>query len=153
MSPRAAWRLERLGYTAYDYTAGKVDWLAAGLATVRAEPPPPRAIDAINRDVPTCSPDTPISELDHVRAARAGFLVVVNGHHIVLGRIRVANLGRASAGATAEEVMEPGPATVRADVDLDETRERLRHRGVPHILVTTPEGELLGALSAVEADR
>ncbi len=31
MSPRAAWRLESLGFTrVYDYVAGKVDWFAAG---------------------------------------------------------------------------------------------------------------------------
>ena len=32
MSPRAAWRLESLGFgDVYDYVAGKVDWMAAGL--------------------------------------------------------------------------------------------------------------------------
>ena len=32
MSPRAAWRLESLGFShVYDYVAGKIDWLAAGL--------------------------------------------------------------------------------------------------------------------------
>ena len=148
MSPRAAWRLERLGYTVYDYTAGKVDWLAAGLDTVRAEPPPPRAIDAIVRDVRTCLPDTPIPELDGVRDERMPFCVVVNEHHIALGRIRAADLDRARAGARAEEVMEPGPATIRADADLEPTRERLRRRRAPDILVTTPEGELLGVLAA-----
>src|SRR5712691_518454 len=36
MSPRAAWRLERLGFTpVYDYALGKVDWMAAGLPSVR----------------------------------------------------------------------------------------------------------------------
>ena len=31
MSPRAAWRLEALGFGGvYDYVAGKVDWIAAG---------------------------------------------------------------------------------------------------------------------------
>lgn len=32
MSPRAACRLQHLGWTAYDYAAGKADWLAFGLA-------------------------------------------------------------------------------------------------------------------------
>jgi len=32
MSPRAAWRLEGTGFgPAYDYAAGKMDWLAAEL--------------------------------------------------------------------------------------------------------------------------
>jgi hypothetical protein len=34
MSPRAAWRLDELGYgEVYDYVAGKADWLAADLST------------------------------------------------------------------------------------------------------------------------
>ena len=144
MSPRAAWRLERLGYTVSDYTAGKADWLAAGLRTVRAEPAPPRAIDAIERNVATCSPDVPITELDE----RVSFHVVVNEQRIVLGRLRMADLESAAREATAEQVMEPGPATIRADADLEPTRERLRRRRAPDILVTTPEGELLGVLAA-----
>ena len=36
MSPRAAWRLESLGFArVYDYVAGKADWMAAGLPTER----------------------------------------------------------------------------------------------------------------------
>ncbi len=32
MSPRAAWRLESLGFTkVFDYVAGKADWSASGL--------------------------------------------------------------------------------------------------------------------------
>lgn len=144
MSPRAAWRLERFGYRVSDYAAGKVDWLAAGLGTVRAEPSPLRAIDAIERDVPTCAPDAPITGLD----AHVSLYVVVNEQRIVLGRIRSADLERAAPEATAEQVMEPGPATIRADADLRQNRERLRRRRVPEILITTPEGELLGVLAA-----
>jgi Mg/Co/Ni transporter MgtE (contains CBS domain) len=146
MSPRAAWRLERLGYTVADYTAGKADWLAAGLVTVRAAPAPPRVIDAIERDVPTCSPDPPITELD----GRVSRYVVVNEQRVVLGRIRMADLERAAPDATAEQVMQPGPGTIRADADLEQTRERLRRRRVPDILVTTPEGQLLGVLAAID---
>ena len=63
MSPRAASRLERLGFEpVYDYVSGKVDWMAAGLPTVRAHPSPRRAIDAIDTPV-TCAPDTPLGDL------------------------------------------------------------------------------------------
>lgn len=44
-------------------------------------------------------------------------------HHIGLGRIRAADLDRAPAGATAEEVMDPGPATVRTDADFENSEE------------------------------
>ena len=142
MSPRAAWRLERLGFTVFDYTAGKADWLAAGLGTTRAVPSQPRVIDAIVRNIATCDPETVVAEL--ARGGRGH--VVVTPERIVLGGISAADLERAPAGATAEQVMRPGPATIRADADLAETRERLRRRHIPDILVTTPEGELLGAV-------
>ena len=46
MSPRAAWRLERLGFTeVYDYAAGKVDWMAAGLPTEGNGTHPPRVLE------------------------------------------------------------------------------------------------------------
>src|SRR5438132_1302048 len=44
LSPRAGRRLERLGFsTVYDYTVGKLDWLAAGLRTEGTNNDRPRA--------------------------------------------------------------------------------------------------------------
>ena len=48
---------------------------------------------------------------------------------------------------TVEQVMESGPATIRADANVDHTRERLRQHRVHDVLVTTPEGQLLGVLA------
>jgi CBS domain-containing protein len=42
--------------------------------------------------------------------------------------------------------MEPGPATVRAHEPLDPLLERMARRGVDEIIVTTPEGVLLGVV-------
>jgi hypothetical protein len=44
--------------------------------------------------------------------------------------------------------MEPGPATVRADARAAETTERMRTRGAASVIVSTPEGVLLGLLRA-----
>ena len=137
MSPRAAWRLERFGFTVYDYAAGKVDWLAAGLPTVRSAPAPRRALDGADRDPATCSPDTRVDMLV------GDAVLVVNETGIVLGRVRPQPH---AGGATAEEVMEPGPATVRAHEPLDELLERMERRRVHEIVVTTPEGHLLGVV-------
>jgi rhodanese-related sulfurtransferase len=143
MSPRAAWRLERLGFApVYDYGAGKVDWLAAGLPTVRADDSERRALDAADRDPPTCRPD------DRVRDIAGGdqrSLVVINEQRIVLGRI---NPGRIEAPdvTPVEEMMEPGPATVRAHEPLAPLLDRMARRGVDEVIVTTPQGELLGVL-------
>lgn len=137
MSPRAAWRLERLGFETFDYVSGKVDWLAAGLPTVRTEPAPRRALDAADRAPATCSPATPMARLG------PGPVIVVNQQGIVLGRVRPRDH---RPDAPAEDVMEPGPATVRAHEPLDELLERMRRRGVPDVVVTTPEGRLLGVV-------
>lgn len=151
MSPRAAWRLERLGFTeVYDYVVGKADWLAAGLHTERGGPEPTRAVDVAEGDVPTCGPGDEVRTAA-ARAIDAGWTscVVVNDQRIVLGRLRLDRVDTGSEGPV-EEVMEPGPSTVRADQDADGLLERLRSQGVPEVIVTTPDGELLGV---VRADR
>lgn len=141
MSPRAAWRFERLGYApVYDYAVGKVDWMAAGLSTVRRTGSGDRAIDAADTKARTCPPDQPVADLRPENS-----VIVVNEHRIVLGRID-------SVPATfqptdvAEDIMTSGPATVRAHEPLDDLLRRMGARGVEQMIVTTPEGRLLGVV-------
>ncbi|MEE9248155.1 MAG: rhodanese-like domain-containing protein, partial [Dehalococcoidia bacterium] len=55
MSPRAAARLETLGFTkVYDYVAGKSDWLAAALPSKGTLANLPRAGDAVRGDDVVC---------------------------------------------------------------------------------------------------
>ena len=53
-------------------------------------------------------------------------------------------------GQLAECVPEPAelidPATIRADADLAETVERMKNRHVESLIVSTPDGLLLGVL-------
>jgi hypothetical protein len=46
-------------------------------------------------------------------SSRHGFCVVVNDGRIVLGRLWRSNLEAAEPGRLIEQVMEPGPSTVR----------------------------------------
>lgn len=138
MSPRAAWRLERFGFEVYDYAAGKVDWLAAGLPTVRTVPASRRALEAADRHPPTCSPDTPVDALG------PGSVIVLNEHRFVLGRVRAGN--RTPADVLAEAIIEPGPTTVRAHEPLGELLERMARRDVAETIITTAEGVLLGVV-------
>lgn len=147
MSPRAAWRLERFGFQTHDYTLGKADWLAAGLPTVRREPAAPRALDALDTGIATCGPDDLISSV--VSRADADGCVVVNEHRIVLGRLGPKELA-SPPDSTVEAVMQPGPATVRADEPLDELRSRMAEHHVRVMIVTTPEGRLLGVVRQTE---
>jgi CBS domain-containing protein len=149
MSPRAAWRLEALGFPAvYDYTAGKVDWLAAGHSTEGPGPPTPRVLSAMQTDVPVCRLDESAGQA--VTNASAGgwpVCVVVNSVGVVAGRLRVDKVAPEDP-RRCEDAMESGPATIRAHDDLAETRARMTDRHVAVLLVTTPEGTLLGALRA-----
>jgi CBS domain-containing protein len=54
---------------------------------------------------------------------------------------------------SVEEVMEPGPSTVRPDGLLEPLVGRMTKRGTHLALVTTPQGELIGALIREEAQR
>lgn len=140
MSPRAAWRLERLGFgLVYDYVSGKVDWMAAGLATVRADLSERRALDVADRAPLVCAPTTPIGDLPAGQS-----VIVVNDHGIVLGCAPARRDG--VAGPTAEDIMRPGPVTVRANEPLDPLLERMSTRDVTEMIVTSPEGRLLGVV-------
>ena len=142
MSPRAAWRLESLGYgPVYDYAAGKVDWLAAGLRTIRAGASERRALDSADRHPPTCQPDELVSD---VTARHPGSSVlVINEQRIVLGRYRTER-NFAGASRRIADGMEPGPTTVRAHELLAPLLDRMGRRNVKEVIVTTPEAELLG---------
>src|SRR5262245_54766725 len=125
MSPRAVCRLESLGFDpVYDYVAGKADWRAAGLPT-HGRPQPARVLVAADRAPLTCTLDEPVASVMG-RSGVTGRLicVVVDTGGVVCGRLRLDRLDPSNL-SRAEEVMEPGPATVRADAPLDETLARM----------------------------
>src|SRR5216684_779837 len=104
MSPRAAWRLESIGFTeVHDYVAGKADWGSAGLPLEGTRGSETRVGADINRDVPTCRLDERLADVRaQVRAAGWDACFVVNDEQVVLGR-----LGRtALAGAPGDIVWD-----------------------------------------------
>jgi rhodanese-related sulfurtransferase len=154
LSPRAASRLENLGFTqVYDYVTGKVDWLANGLAAEGKEARSPRAKDCVRRDVPSCRLGDPLGEVwGRVRAAGDDACVVLNEAGIVLGAVS-GEAFDAAPESTAEHVMDPGPPTIRPHVPLAEITEYLQQRDKDRILVTTAEGRLMGVLYRRDAER
>src|SRR6266581_292094 len=121
MSPRAAWRLESFGFTeVYDYAAGKLDWLAAGLPTEGTNADRPRAGDVARRDVPTCHPGERLGDVaQRVTAAAWEACVVVNDESVVLGLLRTRELGE-DPDQMIEQAMRPGPSTFRPFVPIQE---------------------------------
>ena len=147
MSPRAAWRLETLGFThVYDYAAGKADWGAAGLLREGTAAAEPAVGDAADRSVPTCTLDENLNAVRaRVRASGWDQCIVVNNERIVLGR-----LGRNALSAddqqSLEDAMSEGPSTVRPNVELAELLKRLERQGLRSALVTTDDGRLVGVV-------
>ena len=147
MSPRAAWRLESLGFTrVFDYVGGKADWFAAGLPRDGSLASVPRPGDVARRDDVTCLLTDKISDVV-ARARQAGqnTVIVTTPGAVVLGRIKIDQLGDDSE-VLAEDVMESGPTTTRADTTLEAINERFQVRNVDSILVATSDGRLVGTL-------
>ena len=152
MSPRAAWRLESLGFTkVFDYVAGKADWLARGLPVEGKLADYTRAGDVARTDTPTCRLTDRLSDVrDKTLDADQNVCIVVNDDRIVLGRLRGDALG-GDPEATVESVMESGPTTTRPDDPLEALTERLKDARVGSILVTTSDGRLVGILYRKDA--
>lgn len=147
MSPRAAWRLTSLGFPeVYDYVAGEADWFASGLPREGRDAGIPRVGDVARRDVPTCHlTERAADVLARIQAADWDTCIVVNDERVVLGRVRPAALAT-DGTVPIEQVMEPGPTTVRPDARLSEVVERMQNKHVESIVVTTSDGRLVGVL-------
>src|SRR2546421_3377767 len=87
MSPRAAWRLESIGFEqVYDYVAGKADWGSFGLPLEGTKGA--RAGEHVRADVPTCRLEERLREVRHqVSATGWDTCIVVNASGVVLGRL------------------------------------------------------------------
>src|SRR5919201_2717086 len=100
----------------------------------------PIAADVASVEVPTCGPGDRAGRLP-----RKELLVVVNERRVVLGAIDGEALAKAEPSATAGELMEPGPLTVRPDVPVEQIAEQyIGDRR--YLLVTNSDGVLLGVI-------
>ncbi|MFN2505772.1 MAG: hypothetical protein ABR540_16335 [Acidimicrobiales bacterium] len=116
MSPRAAWRLETLGFTdAYDYVGGKVDWFGAGWPR-EGSGRIIRLVDLADRSVPTCG----LGEQAGAVLGRLGewdVCIPVNQERVVLGVVGVDAL-EAGDDRAVGEVMDPAPSTWRPHLSV-----------------------------------
>jgi CBS domain-containing protein len=151
MSARAAWRLEQLGFEdVHDYVAGRRDWQEAGLPMEGTDVRAPIVADATTLEPPRCSPD------DTVGAARATLggstqVVVVNPSGVILGVMRK-ECWEAPDDVAAGDVMRLGPSTVRPGSSLGALVERMRRKETESVLVSDPEGRLIGVLDRVHGE-
>jgi CBS domain-containing protein len=95
-------------------------------------------------DVVTCGLDDRVGEVrEQIAASAYRFALVVSPGGIVLGRLRNSALD-CDPNLPAGDVMEPGPKTVRPDRPAAEVAARLAKLELNFVIVTTPEGRLLG---------
>lgn len=155
MSPRAALRLEHLGFErVYDYMPGKSDWMAAGLPREGQTATMLYAGDIARIAVPTCHFRERAREtLERMEAEGQQFCVAVDEDRIVLGMLYRDEHNAPSPDATVESMMQSGPTTIRAHEQLGPLVERMKRAGVDAILVTNADGRLLGLLDRREAEQ
>lgn len=153
MSPRAAWRLDSLGFgEVYDYAGGKIDWFAAGFDREGSSAAQPTAGDLLHDEVPTCRLQ---DEVANVAAAVGDWdvCVVVNEERVVLGLLGRDALSGLHGDRRAGDVMRSGPSTYRPSVSAEELVGTLTEAGVERALITTSEGVLLGLVLTGELRR
>ncbi|MFN2587030.1 MAG: CBS domain-containing protein [Actinomycetota bacterium] len=146
MSPRAAWQLEALGFSdVYDYASGKLDWISRRGPTEGKGPHYAVAGEAADHDaVLACHIGDRLGDAAHaLDSVEHDYCVVLNDQDIVLGRMRKKNV-YGSLDAPVEQVMEPGPTTVRATESAEALLGRMQKRNVPAVLITTNKGRLVG---------
>jgi rhodanese-related sulfurtransferase len=154
LSARAAWRLETLGFTkVFRYTPGKADWFANGLPREGRQAGVPHAGELARRDAPTCHLNDRAGDVyDRIRSSGWDMCVVINGRRVTLGALSLKAM-TSDPNAAAEQLMEPGPATIRPSWTFEKTSEFLKEKNLERILVTTSEGVLYGVYFQAEAAR
>jgi CBS domain-containing protein len=143
-----------MGFTrVFDYGAGKLDWMAAGLATEGTNAQRPRAGGVARADVPTCRLDERLADVRE-RARQNGWSasVVVNDERVVLGLLRSRELER-DGDVRIQQVMRPGPSTFRPFVSVQEMATFMTEHDLESSPITTSDGRLQGLLLREDAIR
>src|SRR5215468_2101109 len=147
MSPRAAWRLEAAGFgPAYDYVAGKADWLAADLPFEGTA----RLVGMFaRRGVATTGERTPAAEaLRLLEAQGFGPVLVLNQAGVLMGAAYRDRLQAAPGDVAVGTVMRFGVSTVRPSEDAAALAHRMGHAEVTRVAVTRSDGTPIGLFFA-----
>jgi Mg/Co/Ni transporter MgtE len=154
MSPRAACRLESIGFEqVYDYVAGKADCGSFGLPLEGAEGSDTRAGACLRTDVSNCRLDDRLQEVcQRLDESEWDTCFVLDDGGVVLGRIGRRAI-RNRDDVTAEEAMTPGPSTIRPSARLRDAVERMQAQDLTNLPVTTSDGRLVGLLTRRDAEQ
>jgi CBS domain-containing protein len=110
--------------------------------------------DAVHTDIPTCHFRDQLSDArKSMNAEGSSFCVATNEDRVVVGMLYGEDARAGDGDAVVEEAMRSGPTTIRASEPLEPLVERMKNAGVDGILVTDPEGRLLGLLDRHKAEQ
>jgi rhodanese-related sulfurtransferase len=145
LSARAAHRFEALGFTdVYDYVASKAAWMACGLpieGTLRPE----RRAGAAARPAVRCALDATVGDVADTLRASEQRVVVTTDDGVVLGVVRGTAAGLDPSTPIAA-VLDGAPPSVRPSVTTEELAESMDRDHRTFVLVTTPDGVLIGVI-------
>ena len=133
-----------LGFSdVYDYVLGKADWLAHGLQSQGSIADEPTAGSVLRSDVATARLAEPVGA--GPAPGRGELRTRLSDDGTLLGRLRRAALD-GDPSATAESVMEAGPATIRPNQPLEAVAAGLQSHGHTTRLFADPSGRLVGVV-------
>ena len=137
----------------YDYVAGKLDWMAAGLPTEGTNAGKPRAGEVSRKDVPTATLDERLGDVrERVRVLGWDAVLVINNERVVFGLLRSKELDK-DPELRMEQAMRPGPSTFRPYVSIKEMAAEMAGHKLESSPVTTSDGRLVGLLLQKDAIR
>ena len=132
----------------YDYVAGKMDWLAADLPFEGAAQ---LAGMFTRRGVAMAREGTPAAEaLRLLEAQGFGPVMVLHQAGVVMGAAYRAGLASAAGQDAVGSVMRFGVSTVRPSEDAAALAHRMGHADVTRVVVTRPDGTLIGLFFAAD---
>src|ERR1700681_3523432 len=152
MAPRAAARLRSLGFLdVYEYKAGKLDWMAAGLPTEGENSRRPRAGEVARKDAVLCGLTDRLADVrERTHAAGWDVAVVIDSDRVVLGLLRAKQI-ELDDDLRVEEAMRPGPSPFRPYVPIKEMADYLIEHDLESSPITTSDGKLVGMLFKTDA--
>src|SRR5262249_21146406 len=143
---RGASRFEEIGFSrVYDYAASKADWGSFGLPLEGKADSSTRVGSVTRADAPTCRPDEFVAAVAARMDDEWQVCVVTSEEGIVLGLLGRRAL-HAGESVRAEDVMSLGPSTIRPSARLEAVSQRMRDQGLTRVVVTQPDGALVGVL-------
>jgi len=153
MSPRAASRLEALGFPrVYDYAAGKSDWGSFALPLEGTADSSTRVSHVAATTVPTCQLDESVPDVAARLPNGWDISVVINEENIVLGTLG-RNALHSKPQTSVEDAMTAGPSTVRPSYELDKALARMQAQNLTSLPVTRSDGVLVGILRREDVER